>query len=421
MNRNRIVIALAVLFALLLTGIAGPAARASGAEEAETGGYATLQLGDAGEDVLRLKQRMFELGYFNSGKITNVFNETTRERLMDLQRKNGWIPADGIATPELQALIFSDACLGKNDPAAATPAPAPGETMPDPAGPDAPALAEDGYLPDGAEPYVYADRKQGVWTYVSHDVHVEIRQGTDRSVPHVWLEASIRVRDPACFTAAVNTREKTRTYKTGTYLSMPTTIAETSGAILACSDDFFGYRMMNSQKVGVVIRNGVVWSEKTKKGSSRVYPPLDLMAVFADGHMQTFESDAHTAQEYLDMGVVSTYAFGPILVQGGEVCADLKNWNSKDRAPRMAIGITADGTVKMLDVLGRRKDAVGVTFPWLAEKMLSIGCVEALNLDGGNTTCMIFMGDIINRPTDVKSKDIRTLNSMIVVREAQTE
>ena len=119
------------------------------------------------------------------------------------------------------------------------------------------------------------------------------------------------------------------------------------------------------------------------------------------------------------MGVVSTFAFGPILVRNGEVCNDLKNWRTTDRAPRMALGICPDGTVIALDVLGRRKDAVGVTTPWLAEKLVELGVSEAINLDGGNTTCMIFMGDVINRPEGTKEKDLRTVNGLIGVREGE--
>ena len=135
--------------------------------------------------------------------------------------------------------------------------------------------------------------------------------------------------------------------------------------------------------------------------------------------MKTYESDSHTAQEYLDMGVVSTFAFGPILVENGTVCPDLKKWRTTDRAPRMAMGITADGTILAVDVLGRRKDAVGVTITWLADKLIELGAVEAVNLDGGNTTCMIFMDDVINRPAGVKEKDLRTVNGMIGIREGK--
>ncbi len=379
--------------------------------------YRTLRRGDSGEDVLALKTRLYELGYIASTNFTDEYNKTTEERIRQLQKKNG-LKADGIATPELQQLIFSDQCLSKSGrtiPAAEKAEPVQ-FVMPSPAGKKAPALDSDGYL-DAEEPYVHADRKAGEWSYVSRDIHVEIRQKKDKSGPHIWLEAAIRYRGDAFFGAMVNESTPENPTKSGTYITKPTTIAKEHSAIFAFSDDFFGYRLLNKQTVGVVIRNGRVWSEKTRKGNAQVWPPLDIMALFPDGHMEVFESDAHTAREYLDMGVVSTFAFGPILVENGAVCQDLKHWRTTDRAPRMAMGITEDGTVLAVDVLGRRKDAVGVTTPWLAEKLISLGAITAINLDGGNTTCMIFMDDVINRPTGTKEKDLRTVNGMIGVRE----
>ena len=53
----------------------------------------------------------------------------------------------------------------------------------------------------------------------------------------------------------------------------------------------------------------------------------------------------------------------------------------------------------------------------LAEKLVELGVSEAINLDGGNTTCMIFMGDVINRPEGTKEKNLRTVNGLIGVRE----
>ena len=287
--------------------------------------------------------------------------------------------------------------------------------MPSPAGNDAPSLNEEGFL-DRDDPYVFSSRETGEWTYISRDIHVEIRQRKD-STPHIWLEAFLRYRDPAFFGAMVNESTEENPTKSGTYLSKPTTIASEHHAVFAISDDFFSYRLLNNQKVGIVIRNGRIWSGSTRKASSKVWPPLDVLALFSDGQMKTFDSDAYTAEEYLDMEVVSTFAFGPILVRNSKVCDDLKNWRTTDRAPRMALGICPDGTVVALDVLGRRKDAIGVTTPWLAEKLVELGASEAINLDGGNTTCMIFMGDVINRPENTKDKDLRTVNGLIGVRE----
>ena len=403
-------VAVLLLLAVIVTGVFAEAS------------YRELKKGDSGPDVTALKERLFDLGYITSRNFGDDYNKNTVERIRQLQKKNG-LRQTGIATPELQELIFSDNCIGKDGKKRAAADSSSGKAparflMPEPAGKTKIPLDEEGFY-DAEEPYVYADRKAGVWSYVSRDIHVEVRQRVDKSVPHQWLEAAIRYREPAFFGAMVNEAPPEKMTKSGTFLSKPTTIVRDHKAVFAFSDDFFGYRMLNKQTTGIVIRNGRVWSEKTKKGDSRVWPPLDLIALFDDGHMKTYESDSHTAQEYLDMGVVSTFAFGPILVENGTVCPDLKKWRTTDRAPRMAMGITADGTILAVDVLGRRKDAVGVTITWLADKLIELGAVEAVNLDGGNTTCMIFMNDVINRPAGVKEKDLRTVNGMIGIREGK--
>ena len=408
---------LIALFLALMFCLSAALAAAS-AEE-----YRTLKKGSRGEDVLNLKKRMLELGYFTSSRLSDQYNDTMAERVEALQKQNG-LKADGIATPALQELIYSEKCIPKDgeaaQPEAETAGPAGVFTMPDPAGKGAPKPDEDGFL-DADEPYIYASRKEGKWTYLSRDIHIEIRQEKIKSGPHILLIAAIRYRDPAWFGAMVNESTPENPTNSGTFLSKPTTVVKNHRAVFAVSDDFFGYRLLNKQKVGIVIRNKRIWSEKTRPGNGKVWPPLDILAQFEDGSWKTFESDAHTAQEYLDMGVLSTYAFGPILVENGHVSEDLKKWRTTDRAPRMALGVAADGTLIAIDALGRRKDAVGLTTTQLAEKLVEIGAVEALNLDGGNTTCMIFMDDVINRPEGVKEKDLRTINGMIGIREGADE
>lgn len=389
--------------------------------------YRDLKIGDRGEDVLALKERLYELKYITSKKYGDDYNKSTAAKIKELQKKNG-LKATGVATAELQELIFSDLCITKSGlraedlmPSASYSVTVPDHfDMPAPAGENPPELDADGYY-DAKEPYIFASRETGEWTYVSRDIHVEIRQYTDKAAPHIWLVAAVRYREPARFGSMLSEATPEKPRKSGLEPAKPLTIANKHQAVFAISDDFFGYRLWNDQRAGILVRDGKIWSRKTQPGKGRVWPPLDIIAQFGDGSMKTFESDSHTAEEYLDMGVVSTYAFGPILVQDGKICDDLNNWRNTDRAPRMAIGITKDGTILAIDALGRRTDAVGVTTPWLARKMLELGAVEALNLDGGNTTSMIFMGDLINRTTEVRTEDQRTVSGLIGVREAPAD
>ena len=44
-----------------------------------------------------------------------------------------------------------------------------------------------------------------------------------------------------------------------------------------------------------------------------------------------------------------------------------------------------------------------------------------MNLDGGNTTSMVFMGELINRTEEVRKEDQRTVSGLIGVREASSD
>ena len=76
-------------------------------------------------------------------------------------------------------------------------------------------------------------------------------------------------------------------------------------------------------------------------------------------------------------------SFGDIFVDG-HARSDLDN---STRASRTAIGIKADGTVVMFMVDGRQAPySVGMTMAEVAASMEDLGCVQAINLDGGGSS-----------------------------------
>ena len=66
--------------------------------------------------------------------------------------------------------------------------------------------------------------------------------------------------------------------------------------------------------------------------------------------------------------------------------------------PRTAIGYTKDNEMIMVAVDGREGSSVGMTLMQLANFMKSLGCVNAMNLDGGGSTVMYVNGQVVNRP-----------------------
>lgn len=92
---------------------------------------------------------------------------------------------------------------------------------------------------------------------------------------------------------------------------------------------------------------------------------------------------------------------GPYLVKNNEVFVDMtaeKLASIGGKNPRSAIGYTQDNNLIMVAIDGREGASVGMTLMQLASFMQSIGCVNAINLDGGGSTVMYVNGQIVNNP-----------------------
>lgn len=82
--------------------------------------------------------------------------------------------------------------------------------------------------------------------------------------------------------------------------------------------------------------------------------------------------------------------------------------------PRTAVGYTANGHVIMLTADGRGT-SVGVSLPELAQMMIDLGCVEAMNLDGGGSTQMAAKTSggytVVNTPSE--SRPVPTILAVV--------
>lgn len=102
------------------------------------------------------------------------------------------------------------------------------------------------------------------------------------------------------------------------------------------------------------------------------------------------------------------------LIEEGEVHPSItRNATAREkrhasrRHPRTAIGLRPDRTGLLITVDGRHPgNAEGMTLVELAEFMQGLGCVEALNLDGGGSTTMWLREEgVVNHPSDNKEFD----------------
>ena len=74
------------------------------------------------------------------------------------------------------------------------------------------------------------------------------------------------------------------------------------------------------------------------------------------------------------------------LVDNGQVCSGLVN----GAAPRTAVGLKRDGSLVLYTIDGRQSGySIGATLTQVAQRMVELGCVTALSLDGGGSTAMV--------------------------------
>ena len=84
-----------------------------------------------------------------------------------------------------------------------------------------------------------------------------------------------------------------------------------------------------------------------------------------------------------------------------------------ERHPRTAFGWN-DQSFFLVQVDGRQKDlSLGMTVAELSGYLLKLGCTEAINLDGGGSSCLWFAGKIRNHPCDGSERSVA--NSLIVL------
>jgi len=75
-------------------------------------------------------------------------------------------------------------------------------------------------------------------------------------------------------------------------------------------------------------------------------------------------------------------------------------FSSTIRPPRTVIGNTADNKLILFVCDGRQSHSDGATMLELAQIMKALGCVNALNLDGGGSSAMVANGTLLNKPSD---------------------
>lgn len=160
--------------------------------------------------------------------------------------------------------------------------------------------------------------------------------------------------------------------------------------VVAVNGDFF-------KSTGEPVNTLIMHGETVKKSTANYY-----FAILKDGTPVIRKATESTDD------VVEAVGTNNLLLKDGEIKVTNSN---PELAPRTAIGITADGSVKVLVTDGRNSPtSVGYTLYETAQMMKSLGCVDALNLDGGgsSTFCTKSSGtmEVKNNPSDGQQRAV---------------
>ena len=115
-------------------------------------------------------------------------------------------------------------------------------------------------------------------------------------------------------------------------------------------------------------------------------------------------------------GVKMALGGGPALVRNGVAML----WKTPPpRHPRSGIGWN-DQYLFLVEVDGRQAGlSVGMSLPELADYFLKLGCTEAMNLDGGGSSTLWILGQVMNSPCYGHERSMA--NSLILLRKDKAQ
>ena len=156
-----------------------------------------------------------------------------------------------------------------------------------------------------------------------------------------------------------------------------------------------------------------LYTDSIKGKALALQKPLNA---FADSN--SFYKPGVNAVNILDSGAVkwkmrAAVGGGPVLLQEGEIKItnneELKfSGNAiNDKHPRTGMGYTKNNQLIILVIEGRNNGvAEGASLMQQAKLFKALGCREALNLDGGGSSCMLVNGKETISPSDKKQRPV---------------
>lgn len=223
-----------------------------------------------------------------------------------------------------------------------------------------------------------ADVEGAIGTYSDENLRVVVTE--HRTDDAVYYVADVYIRNIQGYKTAFAGNSYNGGY------AMPNDVASDNNAILGLSGDCY-----KARPEGIIIRNGTLYRD-TISG--------DVCILYADGTMESYYESEFDLNAAIARGAYQGWSFGPKLIDNGQIPA---SYNTTDAIishnPRAAIGYYAPGHYCLVYVDGRQGDySKGMTMKELSQTMIDLGCVDGYNLDGGQSSMMVFQGTVVGQP-----------------------
>ena len=192
-----------------------------------------------------------------------------------------------------------------------------------------------------------------------------------------------------------------------------------SDELILYTPEFNSTTLTDGNGVETVIKKGKVIKVFSNKGSNTI--PTDGFVLSATGKFSDklrnlkignkikYElslSKPITDSSSFDMPKLEDIVSGvPQLIKNSKIEITWEQEKSskafvETKHPRTAVAKLKDGKFLMVTVDGRSEESGGIGLQHLAEILLELGAIDAMNLDGGGSTTMFLDGKIVNKPSD---------------------
>ncbi|MEZ4628297.1 MAG: phosphodiester glycosidase family protein [Eubacteriales bacterium] len=259
---------------------------------------------------------------------------------------------------------------------------------------DVAASASDEFYRQADDPaeVVTVDEENGHWEYRTDTLSVMIdRVNTEytnyggKTYPLVYFVAHIRMREINAFRTVQSADNRN-----GAGAIKPWILARRNKAVLMITGD--NLTESDTQYKSILIRDGKVFLDSAK---------CDIMAMYPDMTLKIYSPGEINASELLMDGVREAFSFAPSFIRDGAFTTEDVDHTARignETNPRTGLGMVEPGHFVAIVVDGRQKDySYGMRLSAFGELFVKEGCVEAYNLDGGVSACMLFMGEQLNR------------------------